>query len=100
MNEYVHQQLLELTSAIQESQCKIPMRASIAHSLIPTESVSSKRQKSFVANIDTVGTFDPSTDSGFVTSLRVLKDVQAKSAVDLVEELARTNAAATGQEPV
>jgi hypothetical protein len=76
------------------------MRASIAHSLIPTESVSSKREKSFVANIDTVDTFDPSTDSGFVTSLRALKDVQAKSEVDMVGELTKMNPETRGQEPI
>jgi len=53
-----------------------------------------------VANIDTVDTFDPSTDSGFVTSLRALKDVQDKSEVDVVGELAKMNAESAGQEPI
>jgi len=53
-----------------------------------------------VANIDTVDTFDPSTDSGFVTSLRALKDIQAKSELDMVEELTKVNAESAGQEPI
>lgn len=34
------------------------MKASIAHSLILTESVSSKREKTYIANIDTVDAYD------------------------------------------
>ena len=49
----LNKDLNSLKSAIQESQCKVALRPSMAHSLVPNESVSTKRVNSY--RFDTEG---------------------------------------------